>query len=101
MTIMVWLFTFILPLLMFWVSKRAFFLHILLNILALISLYLFSVTTALAVLQTIFSKTVFTTTIHGILVNPLFLIPGGYLGSFALYTLLQWTWTEWLHPYSK
>lgn len=99
--IVVSLFTLILPFFMFWSTKQTFFLHILFNILALVSLYLFSVTTALAVLQTIFDQTVYLTTIHGILLNPLFLLPGGYLGIFALYSLLRLTWRERMYPYSK
>lgn len=101
MVIFVSLLTLILPLFMIWSIKRSFLWDILFNILAIVSLYLFSVTTALAVLQTIFDQTVYLTTIHSILLNPLFLIPGGYLGMFALYRLLRLTWTEGLHRYSK
>lgn len=85
----IFLSTLILPLLMLWSTKWSKVFAPIYNVLAFISLYLFSVTVALYVLDTILEEKVYNTTIHGILLNPFFIISGGYFGMYALYQILR------------
>ena len=55
---------------------------------AVISFYVAGVITADAVYTVLQEHTVYTMNIHGILLNPFFLITGSYLGVYFLYLLL-------------
>lgn len=99
--ILIFLATFIIPVLMLLSIKWAKVLETIYNLLAFVSLYLFSVTVALYVTDTILEGKVYNTTIHGILVNPFFLIPGGYFGMYVLYQLLWITLIKRNSTYSK
>jgi hypothetical protein len=77
------------PMIMFWSAKSSRVLERIYHVLALASLYLFTVTVGLYVLDTIYAGKVYSTTIHGILLNPFFLLPGGYFGMYVLYQLLR------------
>ncbi len=58
------------------------------HLFAILATLIFGNITAIAIYQVLVDGTVFMTTIHGILLNPFFLITGAYLGVFLLYTLL-------------
>lgn len=101
MAILISLMAILIPFLMVWSLKWIKNLHRIYNLLALVSLYLFSITTAIYVLRTIMDQTVYLTTIHSILLNPFFTITGAYFGNYILYRLLLLTCFEWKHLYSK
>lgn len=52
--------------------------------LAVIALFLFFVIAAAAVMGTIADDTVFMTEVHKVLINPLFLASGAYLGPYTI-----------------
>jgi hypothetical protein len=60
----------------------------LLDILAVLAYLLFFSESALAVMKTLLDDTVFMTQVHEVLLRPLFLISGGYLGPYGLCLLL-------------
>ncbi|GIN84173.1 hypothetical protein J6TS2_05590 [Heyndrickxia sporothermodurans] len=59
------------------------------NIIAVISLIIFGNIAAASIYQILIDNTVFMTTIHGIFLNPYFLITGSYLGVFFIYKLMK------------
>ena len=64
------------------------------NIIAVISTLIFGNIAATSIYQILIDNAVFMTTIHGIFLNPYFLIAGGYLGVFIIYRLMVLTWDE-------
>jgi hypothetical protein len=64
------------------------------NITAVISTLIFGNIAATSIYQILIDNAVFMTTIHGIFLNPYFLITGGYLGVFIIYRLMVLTWDE-------
>ncbi|MCD8510022.1 MAG: transposase [Bacillus sp. (in: Bacteria)] len=76
-----------LPIVMFYTQKKLLIAHRLFTIVAIASALLFGNITALSIYEVLGDNTVFMTTIHGILLNPLFLISGGYLGIYGIYLL--------------
>lgn len=52
-------------------------------------MYGFSTIIAFTVYDALIHDTVFMTTVHRILLNPLFVITGSYIGIYILYLLLQ------------
>lgn len=86
---------------MLWSIKWASFMEGVYNLLAYIALYLFQVTVALYVMDTIIEGKIYNTTIHGILLNPFFLIPGGYFGIYVLYQVLRIFFNQNHSSYSK
>ncbi|HBI04487.1 MAG TPA: transposase [Paenibacillaceae bacterium] len=89
--ILIYLLPLVFPVIMLWSITWFRGIETLYNFLAFVSLYLFSVTVALYVMDTILEGKIYNTTIHGILLNPFFLIPGGYFGMYSLYQLLRLT----------
>ncbi|WP_404332489.1 transposase [Mesobacillus maritimus] len=82
------------PLLMFglrtyWEQSRLF-----LNLLAIICVLLFGIIAALAILEIIKDNTVFMTNIHGLFLNPVFLLTSAYIGVYILYRLVVLTFDE-------
>ncbi|MGM0903786.1 MAG: transposase [Bacillota bacterium] len=82
------------PLLMFglrtyWEQSRLF-----LNLLAIICVLLFGIIAALAIHEIIKDKTVFMTNIHGLFLNPVFLLTSAYIGVYILYRLVVLTFDE-------
>ncbi len=78
----------VLPLLMVilqkkWKNTQNFF-----HLAALISSLIFGNISAFAIYDIIKDESVFMTNIHGIFLNPLFLLTGGYLGIYLLYILI-------------
>ncbi|WP_053362276.1 hypothetical protein [Bacillus sp. FJAT-27251] len=64
------------------------------NSLAVLSALVFGNIAALAIHEIIEDNTVFMTNIHGLFLNPFFLMAGVYLGVYFLYRLLIWTVEE-------
>lgn len=64
------------------------------NIIAVISILIFGNIAATSIYQILIDNAVFMTTIHGVFLNPSFLITGGYLGVFIIYRLMVLTWDE-------
>ncbi|MFD0771447.1 hypothetical protein ACFQZ1_22165 [Bacillus sp. CGMCC 1.60114] len=60
-----------------------------LDIFAYVCLYGFGTIIAFAVYDVLLQQTVFMTTIHRILLNPLFLLTGAYIGIYFLYLILH------------
>ncbi|WP_410982295.1 hypothetical protein [Bacillus cereus] len=59
-----------------------------LDVCAYLSLYILGTIIAFHVYDVVLHDLVFMTTIHGILLNPLFLITGAYVGVYSLYLLI-------------
>lgn len=85
----------ILPILMLYFESLYSKLRNVYNILIVISLLVLGNITALSVYQVIIDQEVFMTTIHGIFLNPFFLITGAYLGGYTIYRLMSLTISEW------
>lgn len=64
------------------------------DMIALVSFLIFGNIASLSIYQVIIEKTVFMTTIHGIFLNPIFLITGAYIGLYVLYKLLSLSFGE-------
>jgi hypothetical protein len=64
------------------------------NIVAVISAIVFGNIASTSILQILIDNAVFMTAIHGIFLNPFFLITGAYLGVFIVYRLLILTMAE-------
>ncbi|PEA55408.1 hypothetical protein CON64_08445 [Bacillus pseudomycoides] len=62
--------------------------RILLDLFAYVCLYGFGTIIAFSVYEVLRQQTVFMTTIHSILLNPLFLLTGSYIGIYVLYMIL-------------
>lgn len=62
--------------------------RVFLDICAYLSLYILGTIIAFHVYDVVLHDLVFMTTIHGILLNPLFLITGAYTGVYSLYLLI-------------
>lgn len=78
----------VLPLAMFYLQKSRTKLRNVYNFLAIIALLIFGNIASLSIYKIIKDGTVFMTAIHGIFLNPIFLITGAYLGIYVLYRLL-------------
>ncbi|MCI0764303.1 hypothetical protein [Bacillus sp. TL12] len=62
--------------------------RVFLDICAYLSLYILGVLIAFSIYDVVLHGLVFMTTIHGVLLNPLFLITGAYIGVYSLYLLI-------------
>jgi hypothetical protein len=82
------------PLLMFGFSIYWLKSKLALNLLAVISVLIFGIISALAIHEIIKDNTVFMTNIHGLFLNPVFLITGAYIGVYVLYRLIVLTLDE-------
>ncbi|TCP55706.1 hypothetical protein EV586_103360 [Tumebacillus sp. BK434] len=81
--------TILIPLLLFFLRERSY--AWLFDLLGALAVLLFLITSGLAVLEIKRMNTEFTTHIHEIFNNLLFLASSGYLGVYALYRLLLTT----------
>ncbi|WP_127579069.1 hypothetical protein [Paenibacillus koleovorans] len=66
-----------------------------LDALALACAFFVSITIALASYRSISHDTIFTTDVHRVLSNPMFLAAGSYLGLYGLYRFVQGLWREY------
>ena len=88
MKILIVLSSIVLPALMFLIQRRVERSRFLFNALALLAALMFGNIAALSIHQIIVDDAVFMTTIHGIFLDPLFIIAGAYLGLYLIYRLL-------------
>lgn len=86
--------TIITPLLMYVLKVRTKQSQFIFNSLAIIAIFTFSLITATFLYQILAEQALFTTKIHGIFLNPLFLISGSYLGVYIIYRLIILTINE-------
>ncbi|MGE7884062.1 hypothetical protein [Bacillus sp. NPDC094077] len=63
--------------------------YIVLHISAYLALYVLGTIISINIYDVLIQDLVFMTSIHGILLNPFFLISGAYIGIFTLYLLLS------------
>ncbi|MCH5586218.1 transposase [Shimazuella sp. AN120528] len=70
-------------------------LEVYLNCAAIVSLLIFSSIASIGVYTIIRDHTVFMTSIHGLFLNPFFLITGAYLGLYVIYRLWLILDREW------
>lgn len=82
------------PVLMIFLQKIKPKLRLLFNLAALISALVFGNISSIAIFEIIKDNTVFMTSIHGIFLNPLFLLTGAYLGIYFMYRIVIWTLEE-------
>ena len=77
---------------MFITQRKWYMFRIIFNLLALISALVFGNIAAVAIQNILKDDTVFMTNIHGIFLNPFFLITGAYLGVYLIYIIAFNTW---------
>lgn len=82
------------PFLMFLSRKIWHKLRLFYNVAALLSALVVGNILSLAIYSVIKDQTVFMTHIHGILLNPFFLLTGSYLGVYFIYRMVVWTFDE-------
>jgi hypothetical protein len=82
----------VVPVLMILLQIIWFKLRLVFNTAAILSALVFGNISSLAIYGIIKDKTVFMTNIHGIFLNPLFLLTGSYLGVYFIYRLVLLTW---------
>ena len=82
------------PLLLVILQKVQPKLRLLCNIVAILSALVFGNISSIAIYEIIKDDTVFMTNIHGIFLNPLFLLTGAYLGIYFIYRIVIWTLEE-------
>jgi hypothetical protein len=82
------------PFLMILFQKIWCKLRLLYNVAAILSTLVFGNILSFAIYEVIKDNTVFMTQIHGILLNPLFLLTGSYLGVYFIYRLVLLTFDE-------
>ena len=81
----------VIPVIMVVLHKKGTKFQIFFNIAAILAALLFGDIASIAIYNIIKEDTVFMTNIHGLFLNPLFLLTGAYLGVYLLYTLILWT----------
>lgn len=82
------------PVLMLFWQKAWPRLHFYIHALAILSALVFGNIATIAIYDIIVDQTVFMTNVHGVFLNPYFLLTGAYLGVFFLYKLLLWAFDE-------
>ncbi|MGG3674146.1 hypothetical protein ABES96_23925 [Bacillus nitratireducens] len=68
--------------------------RIALHISAYLALYVLGTIISITIYDVLIQNLVFMTSIHGILLNPFFLISGAYIGIYTLYLLLSYIITN-------
>lgn len=81
--------TVIVPLGMYYLEQKQSRIKTLYHVIAFIFLIIFSNIVVIKVYEIIVNGVVFTMEIHGLFLNPLFLISGAYLGVYVIYLLLH------------
>ena len=82
------------PIIMFYLQNKNMKFQITFNIIAVLSAIIFGNIASTSIFQILIDNSVFMTAIHGIFLNPFFLITGAYLGVFIVYRLLILTMDE-------
>ncbi|MDY0408991.1 transposase [Virgibacillus soli] len=78
----------IFPVLMFLLQRYQMNFKFIFNLIAIIAALIFGNIASTSIYQVIKENAVFMTNIHGLFLNPLFLITGAYLGVYIVYKLL-------------
>lgn len=78
----------LLSLTMFFMHIKWKRLHFIFNLIAVITMIVFGSIVSVSIYQIIRDNTIFMTNIHGIFLNPFFLVTGSYLGLYIIYQLL-------------
>lgn len=78
----------VLPIVMCYLKAKIATFHIIFNAFAIIAALIFGNIAAISIYNVIVDNTLFMTTIHGIFLNPLFMITGAYLGIYMVYLLI-------------
>nr|WP_138417989.1 transposase [Aquibacillus sediminis] len=78
----------ILPIIMVILQRKWNKIQVLFHVLAIISALIFGNIAAIAIYTIIQDGTVFMTNIHGLFLNPFFLMTGAYLGLFTVYRMI-------------
>ncbi|WP_337189736.1 transposase [Bacillus dakarensis] len=78
----------VIPVIMVVLHRKDSKFQILFTIAAILSALLFGNIASIALYNIIKDDTVFMTNIHGLFLNPLFLLTGAYLGVYLLYSLI-------------
>ncbi|HDR8190088.1 hypothetical protein C5137_03845 [Bacillus cereus] len=73
----------------FYLSAKQPKISIVLHISAYLALYALGTIISINIYDVLIQDLVFMTSIHGILLNPFFLIAGAYIGTYTLYLLLS------------
>ncbi|MBN3554637.1 transposase [Fictibacillus nanhaiensis] len=94
MKLLIFVASLLFPVCMFWLQTIWPKSLLLFNIIAVMAALIFGNLVANAIQQTIKDSTVFMTNIHGVLLNPFFLVAGSYLGVYLIYRLILWTSAE-------
>lgn len=83
----------IVPIVMFYVQKYWVW-RLIFNCLSILAVLVFGNIASLSIYKVIIENAVFMTNIHGVFLNPFFLISGAYLGVYVLYRLSLLTMEE-------
>ncbi|KAB2440159.1 hypothetical protein [Bacillus luti] len=83
----------ILSFIFYWLAKHPT-IHAALHISAYLALYVLGTIISINIYDVLIQDLVFMTSIHGILLNPFFLMAGAYIGIYTLYLLLTYIITN-------
>ncbi|MEG0383230.1 hypothetical protein [Solibacillus cecembensis] len=84
----------VVPVVMLYLQHKSDSFRTIFNIVAIISIIIFGSLASTSIYQVIIDDAVFMTTIHGLFLNPVFLVTGAYLGTFVIYRLMMLTLEE-------
>ncbi|PEU76326.1 hypothetical protein CN386_17040 [Bacillus cereus] len=93
MKLLIGTFPIVLSFIFYWLAKHHT-IRIALHILAYLALYVLGTIISINIYDVLIQDLVFMTSIHGILLNPFFLISGAYIGIYTLYLLLSYMITN-------
>lgn len=82
------------PIIMFYLQNKSKKFQIIFNSIAVLSAIISGNIASTSIYQILIDDAVFMTAIHGIFLNPFFLVTGAYLGVFIVYRLLILTMDE-------
>ncbi|QJD82974.1 transposase [Cohnella herbarum] len=91
MSILILFGSFIVPLAMLYAQRKWSQASNVFNMLSLVSLLIFGNIAAMSIAGIIKDRIVFMTSIHGVFLNPVFLLSGAYLGVYFVYRVLLLT----------
>ncbi|MCU5377394.1 hypothetical protein OCA08_09615 [Bacillus cereus] len=83
----------VLSFIFYWLAKNPT-IRVALHISAYLALYVLGTIISINIYDVLIQDLVFMTSIHGILLNPFFLISGAYIGIYTLYLILSYIITK-------
>lgn len=86
--------TIVVPIVMLYLQHKYDLFKTIFNIASIISIIIFGSLASTSIYQIIIDDEVFMTTIHGLFLNPIFLVTGAYLGTFIIFRLMLLTLEE-------